>query len=128
MFKSLKYKSDTYNAKNYTMTYIFEIIDSDFTANTTITVNAKDGTEANSIATAALIQEYSNRKLHIHKNLAIWYIDRLHEYEERILDLMDKDKKYIDRYFIDLKYNKIMFEDTKKIVEKKIKEFHAADI
>ena len=128
MFKSLKYKSDTYNAKNYTMTYIFEISDSDFSCNTTIVVNAKDGTEANSVATGAVIQEYTARKLQIAKNLAAWYVNRLYDYEDRLIVLMDKDKKYVERYFPDLKYNKALYEDTVKIVEKKIKEYNDAKI
>lgn len=124
MFKNLKYKSDTYHRKTYTIDYVFEIIDSDFTCDTNIMVSATDGTEANSIASASVIQEYTGRKLPIAKNLALWYIGRMSDYKERVLDLMDKDKKFIDKYFPGLKYNKALYEETYKIVEKKVKEFN----
>lgn len=128
MFKSLKYKSDTFHRKTYTIDYVFEIADTDFTCDTSIMVSATDGTEANSIATASVIQEYTGRKLPIAKNLALWYIGRIADYKERVLDLMDKDKKFIDKYFPGLKYNKVLFEETYKIVEKKVKEFNAPPV
>lgn len=128
MFKSLKYKSDTFHRKTYTIDYVFEIIDTDFTCDTSIMVSATDGTEANSIASASVIQEYTGRKLPIAKNLAQWYIGRMADYKERVLDLMDKDKKFIDKYFPGLKYNKALFEETYKIVEKKVKEFNAPTV
>jgi hypothetical protein len=124
MFKNLKYKSDTYHRKTYTIDYVFEIIDTDFTCDTSIMVSATDGTEANSIATGSVIQEYTARKLPIAKNLAQWYINRMSDYKERVLDLMDKDKKFIDKYFPGLKYNKALYDETYKIVEKKVKEFN----
>lgn len=128
MFKNLKYKSDTFHSKTYTRDYVFEIIDSDFTCNTSIMVSASDSTEANSIAAASVIQEYSGRKLSVSKNLAQWYIGRIADYKDRILDLMDKDKKFIDKYFSGLKYNKAIYDETFKIVEKKIKELNAPSV
>lgn len=125
MFKNLKYKSDTYHRKTYTIDYVFEIIDSDFTCDTNIMVSATDGTEANSIAAGSVIQEYTTRKLPIAKNLAQWYIHQMADYKERVIDLMDKDRKFIEKYFPSLKYNKALYEETVKIVEKKVKELNA---
>jgi hypothetical protein len=123
MFKSLKYKSDTFNRKAYIILYVFELLDSDFSSVIDIAVSATDGTESNSIAAAAIIQEYAARKLSVPKNLSCWYIDRLPEYREKIFELMDKDRKYIERYFPSLKC-KIHYSDMNKIIEKKLKEFN----
>lgn len=128
MFKNLKYKSDTYHRKTYTIDYVFEIVDSDFTCDTNIMVSATDGTESNSIAAGSVIQEYTTRKLPIAKNLALWYVHQMADYKERVLDLMDKDRKFIEKYFPSLKYNKALFEETLKIVEKKVKELNAPKV
>jgi hypothetical protein len=127
MFKLLKYKSDIYHKKTYTILYVFELIDTDFACDIDIMVSATDGTESNSIAAGAIIQEYAARKLNVSKNLALWYIHQMADYKERVLYLMDKDKKYIERYFPGLKY-KAFYQDTVTIIEKKIKELNAPTI
>lgn len=128
MFKSLKYKSDTYHSKTYTIDYVFDIIDSEFTATTNIMVSATDGTESNSIAAAAVIQEYGSRKLPIAKNLALWYMERMADYKERVFVLVDKDRKYIERYFPSLKYNKALYDELMIILEKKVKAYNEPEV
>ena len=127
MFKSLKYKSSIYYKKTYTILYVFELIDTDFACDIDIAVSAIDGTESNSIAAGAIVQEYAARKLNVSKNLAQWYVHQMADYKERVLYLMDKDKKYIERYFPALKY-KTFYQDTVTILEKKIKELNAPTI
>ena len=124
MFKNLKYKSDTYHRKTYTIDYVFEIIDSDFSCDTNIMVSATDGTESNSIAAAAVMQEYGIRKLPIAKNLALWYINRMADYKERVLVLVDKDRKFIEKYFPSLKFNKDLYDEVIAILEKKVKAYN----
>jgi hypothetical protein len=128
MFKTLKYKSDTYHRKTYTIDYVFEIIDSDFTCDTNIMVSATDGTESNSIAAAAVIQEYGSRKLPIAKNLALWYVNRMADYKDRVLVLVDKDRKFIEKYFPSLKFNKALYDELIVIMEKKIKAYNDPEV
>lgn len=128
MFKTLNYKSDTYHRKTYTIDYVFEIIDSDFACDTNIMVSATDGTEANSIAAAAVIQEYGARKLPVAKNLALWYVNRMADYKDRVLDLVDKDRKYIEKYFPSLKFNKALYDEVMVILEKKVKAYNDPEV